>query len=656
MHYQNNSIKKKILFLFLLIINYSYAQEIEKDSIKTTNLKEVLVVSKNPISVKFSVTKVEKLDIYFNPVSNGDALKAITILPSSTNVDETANPTLRGGSADRTRVYINGSPVLNPVRNGQDNGLGNFSILNTEIIDKQYVYASNPPLTYGNSSAGLVEIETNKKLNLSNIQISSALSNIGFMINKNIGKKMFVQIYGNNQFSDLFIKLNKEDLPYLNDFNSQDIGLNCHINIGENLTFNTFSYFINEFYSGKNYYLNFLDNSEASQKRFFTINNLDYTKGKSKIRFSSLFDNSVKDYSYGIIDSKTISNNCFITLSHKYRFLNNLTLQYGFDNYNSKYNYNEIRPLYFFSLLNDAPKYYNKEIINFNYSEVFLYIDYKLNSDFGISTSFRKNIFNNNNLDNFLSYQASSFYNINDKNRLILSLGKYNSYSTPNYFYHNISLLSSNQIALDYYLEKKKYSFSSAIYFKKDYGDNNSNLLYRFSEIRNSGIEFTLNYNINKNFSFGISNTFLEQKGYINNTKYKTANNLKYFIKTQISYINPKLFTCSLSLNTRPGNNFTQVNNSLFNNDANDYEPFFEITNNSTFNNYFKIDFTINKVFNIKDNSLITFLSINNIFNNKNNSSIYYNNDYTVPTYTNYQQRIIYFGLQFRFNKMFNKK
>ena len=239
---------------------------------------------------------------------------------------------------------------------------------------------------------------------------------------------------------------------------------------------------------------------------------------------------------------------------------------------------------------------------------------------------------------------------------MILSLGKYNSYSTPNYFYHNISLLSSNQIALDYYLEKKKYSFSSAIYFKKDYGDNNSNLLYRFSEIRNSGIEFTLNYNINKNFSFGISNTFLEQKGYINNTKYKTANNLKYFIKTQISYINPKLFTCSLSLNTRPGNNFTQVNNSLFNNDANDYEPFFEITNNSTFNNYFKIDFTINKVFNIKDNSLITFLSINNIFNNKNNSSIYYNNDYTVPTYTNYQQRIIYFGLQFRFNKMFNKK
>ena len=73
---------------------------------------------------------------------------------------------MRGGSADRSRVFINGSPVLNPVRNGQDNGMGNFSILNTEIIDKQYVYASNPPLIYGNSSAGIVDIETNKNLQL----------------------------------------------------------------------------------------------------------------------------------------------------------------------------------------------------------------------------------------------------------------------------------------------------------------------------------------------------------------------------------------------------------------------------------------------------------------------------------------------------------
>ncbi|PTT75809.1 hypothetical protein DBR25_07470, partial [Chryseobacterium sp. HMWF001] len=132
--------KNKPLFLIpLCICSYTFSQK-KIDSSRSKKIEEVIVVGKNPISEKFSVVKIEKLDIYFNPMSNGDALKAITILPASTSVDESANPTLRGGSADRTRVFINGSPVLNPVRNSQTNGLGNFSLLNTEIIDKQYVY------------------------------------------------------------------------------------------------------------------------------------------------------------------------------------------------------------------------------------------------------------------------------------------------------------------------------------------------------------------------------------------------------------------------------------------------------------------------------------------------------------------------------------
>ena len=242
MRLQSKKLKYYAIIVMLFISQYIFAQNIVKDSIKTNILNEIILVAKNPISEKFSVTKVEKLDIYFNPVSNGDPLKAITILPSSTNIEETANPTLRGGSADRSRVYINGSPILNPVRNGQDNGLGNFSLLNTEIIDKQYVYASNPPLTYGNSSAGIVEIETNKNLKINNIQISTALSNIGFLVNKDLSKDVFFQLYANNQFSDAFIKLNKKGLPYLNKFESQDIGLNSRLNINKNLSFNTFNY------------------------------------------------------------------------------------------------------------------------------------------------------------------------------------------------------------------------------------------------------------------------------------------------------------------------------------------------------------------------------------------------------------------------------
>ncbi|CEN38647.1 conserved hypothetical protein [Capnocytophaga canimorsus] len=186
-------------------------------------------MKKDPISEKFAVKKLNSLDIYFNPAANADPLKAITTLPASTNTDESANPSLRGGSPDRSRVYLNGSPVLNPVRFSRNDGLGNFSLFNTELIDKQYVYSSNPPLNFGNSSAGLVEIETNTQKISEFTQVSLALSNIGLMRNQKLGKNNFTQIYANYQFSDAIIGLNRKSLDQLQHFSTFDLGANTHL-------------------------------------------------------------------------------------------------------------------------------------------------------------------------------------------------------------------------------------------------------------------------------------------------------------------------------------------------------------------------------------------------------------------------------------------
>lgn len=151
-------------------------------------LNTINIIAKDPISQKYSVVKMKKLDVYLSPVASGDPLKAITFLPSSTNTDEMANPAIRGSSSDKSRVILNGVPVLKPIRNSQINGMGNFSLFNTEIIHKQYVYASNPPLSYGNTSAGLVEIETVRKLDQNLSQISTSLASMGFFLSQKVKK------------------------------------------------------------------------------------------------------------------------------------------------------------------------------------------------------------------------------------------------------------------------------------------------------------------------------------------------------------------------------------------------------------------------------------------------------------------------------------
>ncbi|MEL7123108.1 MAG: carboxypeptidase-like regulatory domain-containing protein, partial [Bacteroidota bacterium] len=186
------------------------------------SLVEVIIKAKSPISEQFAVTKLDRLQIYTNPIAQGDPLKAITGLAASTNVDESANPALRGSSAGRSLVVFNKVPVRSPVRNSQINGLGFFSLFNPEIIKSQYVYASNPPLTYGNASAGLVEIQTQDELNTSNIQLAASLAGVGIFSSNIINEKSFVQAYGNIQFSKPFIELNRSNLPNLNAFSNKD--------------------------------------------------------------------------------------------------------------------------------------------------------------------------------------------------------------------------------------------------------------------------------------------------------------------------------------------------------------------------------------------------------------------------------------------------
>ncbi|RIY38122.1 hypothetical protein CKY20_00820 [Capnocytophaga canis] len=638
---------KTLLFIFNLLI-FSFVQA-QQDSLQINQLEEVIIVKKDPISEKFAVKKLNSLDIYFNPAANADPLKAITTLPASTNTDESANPSLRGGSPDRSRVYLNGSPVLNPVRFSRNDGLGNFSLFNTELIDKQYVYSSNPPLNFGNSSAGLVEIETKTQPISEFTQLSLALSNIGLMRNQKLGKNNFTQIYTNYQFSDAIIGLNRKSLDQLHHFSTFDLGANTHLKINKNLSFNTFNYFIDEKYSVLNRSLNFLGDVEAFKKRFFSVNNLDYFTQKTKIRWASMVDFSDSEFKFGNIDSKVKNIQIFNGLGFKTQFSRAFSMQYGVDASVFRYHYNEVLPQFYFSLKPENPTFTNQKTTDFFYVEPYVYANYSPNNQWNFSSALRKNIFLHKNTESFTSYQFSANYTPNNEHRLIFSAGKYHSYTTPNYIIRNFNTLSSHQIALDYSFENEKFNISTSVYFKADKGDIVTNHYEQFDKTQTFGSEASVDFKLNHQFSFSISNTFLNQKYAIGNQKYNTPLNLKYFIKSQLIYKNPKWFTASLVFATRPGNRFTPVQSAVFNPQANDFQPIFGDWYSAEMPHYKRLDFSANRLFFIGKTAVIGFVSVNNLLNFNNSASVYYNSNYTNLHYNHLQKRIFYFGTMVRF-------
>jgi hypothetical protein len=271
---------------------------------KTQSIEQVVVTANDPVSEQFSAVKLKQIEIYLNPVSQGDPLKAITVLPASTTVNETANPSLRGSAADRSRVVLNGVPVYNPVRANQLNNQGFFSLFNTNIIDKQYVYASNPPLTHGNTSAGLVEIQTLQQLERNQLSVSTSLASTGlFLSHKLKDDDDFIQIYGNYQFSDAFVAIQPDKLPTVKSFYTKDIGINLHSRTGKKTEINSYNYVIDEAFNGIYSIYNYSGSVNTDKRRLFSVNNFRYYTTKGVFSLNNGVNISDQTFGFGSINS-----------------------------------------------------------------------------------------------------------------------------------------------------------------------------------------------------------------------------------------------------------------------------------------------------------------------------------------------------------------
>ncbi|MDR3217598.1 MAG: TonB-dependent receptor plug domain-containing protein [Dysgonamonadaceae bacterium] len=614
---------------------------------KLNLLPEIAVYSKKSLAEEFSVQRLEKLDIYLSPISSGDPLRAIAILPASTNVSETANIELRGSSGDKSCVLLNGVPINNPVRNSQINGMGNFSLFNPEMIKTQTVYSGNPPLIYGNTIAGLVEIETNNKLESENVSFSTSLANIGVFADRKLSNKSFLQLYGNYQFSQPYLYINGRNFDYLNKFSTKDIGGNLNIRFTDRLSLNTYNYFISENYNADGYMYNQQGKHEAQKQRWFQVLNLEYKiPGVGFIRFDNGIDVAKTDYKFSIIENHQNDFYLYNSLNTKY-FYRNFSLHAGISFGISTVKANSVFPEYYFAIGSDFPSYEKNTDLNNKNLESFLYLKYSLNNKLITSLGFRKNLTIDNQKD-YCSYQISTKFNISDQQAVMFAGGNYNKYHLPSYNLTDFHLQNAKQLSFEYNLDINSFQIKPAVYYKKE---KTFDWLSESDEInalkRNIwGIELFLGKSFN---SFLVSGAYTHLNSHVSigNLKYKSKNDMNYIIKFSAKYLNKNLWSINLNYLTRPGLHYTPVESSLYLDYFDRHRPIYGTVNDAKNGNYNSIDISVNKVFYIRNERLTVFVTMSNIYNNKNQDFPIYSEDYsTISDYWYYQKRQLYFGMQ----------
>ncbi|MEM8929384.1 MAG: TonB-dependent receptor [Bacteroidota bacterium] len=615
-------------------------------------LDEVILFGPDPISNKFSVQKLEKLDIYMSPIAQGDPLKAITILPASTIDDETVNPSLRGSNPDRSRVIFNNVPIYNPVRASRLNNQGFFSLFNTELIDKQYVYASNPPLVYGNTSAGLVEIQTIKVLKNDQLKLSSSLASTGFFASKRLKKEgSFLQLYSNYQFSEAFLGIQEGKLPDLNNFNTFDIGLNTRFELNKKLSLNSFSYFIDEDFSGFRQQFTYQGDFNSTKTRGFTINNLNFA---SEIGFFNLnfgFNSESQDFLFGNTNSIQNTNQLFASINHKVKLGSSISHQttLSWDQFSTDFD-NEV-PEFFYAQSPESPS------VNSNFDdtntllEIGSYTSWDAMDDLLVSAGWRTNISNNGQV-NYWSYQLGFRYNINGENSLLLSGGKYHNYTTPSFFIQQYRLLNSQQVALDYTYTSERTSLTAAFYYKEEKGLQTANQFLFSDNLSTIGAEFFFQRQFTDRLQFSVAYSFINQTTSFGDATFPGLRDYDYFIKSSLTYTPKNWPSFSLNWLARPGQRYTPIIDSTLDANTGFYEPIFSTDFlNTRYGNYTRLDLSLNKYFSWNKRELVLFASINNILNRANQREDIYNTDYSQRSFVPYQLRLLYFGLVYTLNR-----
>lgn len=596
---------------------------------------ELVVVTAKPlIAEEFKYLKLNKLDIYTNPAAKADPILAVNALPASTTTDESANISLRGSSPIETSIFLNNVPVYDAVRFSQLNGIGTFSIFNTSIIKNLVVFPGNPPLEFGNTSAGIISLTTDDDViddNANSAVIS--LASIGVMREQKLNKNQSLKVFSNWQPSAAIKAVNETSLRDIKSFRSGDLGVYWY-GSKEKLSWKVLNYSLVEGYLFNFIHPSFSGNFDQKKKRNFTVSTVELPIAKGILSFNNGMSFSSGNYQYSSAVFSSKQRDFFSGLNYlisNEAFSLKTGLSYDLRNSQVDGNFHEFS----FALAENHPtmtfdgEAYSKTL------ESYAYFKYYLSNQLVIGSGLRKNV-PIDDQKSYLSRQLNAAYT-NFPWSMTIGAGKYHK----NGLLENTGeafISESNQLSLDLKYEKPGFQVAFSLFDKQN--------LINESEYDARGVELLVDYTFSSKLRSSTSITLLDASSTGEGTY---QYDLKYFIRGNLAYSPGKFWTIESTLLTREGTPYTPIADATYNNSLQVYEPF-SASVDSRLPAYLNLSISVSKMLPISEKmNVIVFTSLTNILDSKNIRSYVYNSDYTESSASYYSRRTGYFGAMISF-------
>lgn len=604
------------------------------------SMQEVTVVADKLISDEYSVREINRMEVYRNPGAKGDALLAVNALPSSTTLDESANVSFRGAGPNQTGIFFNGVPIYNAVRFSQLNGIGTFSLFNTEILAGIDVFAGNPPLEFGNVSGGLIAIESRDRIpKASSSSLLLSMASIGVNHTTPMGEQSSLTVYSNYQLSALLKHINREALSDINEFGSIDAGLHFVRKTDNGSQLKFFNYTLREGYDVGFRSPTYSGSYKQTRFRNFSVANAVFPVSEDAvIAVNSGYSYSDFDLAFSRSAYKVITNNLYTSLNyHKEKKRSSFKFGVSYDGEYQRFD--GIVPQFEYAIRPDDPHLDLSEAGGRSLLEPYAYYKYAPSRIISFAYSLRSNI-PVGGLDSYLSYQSNIKYDPKNPHLFRLSRGKMHQYLAE-FGGNEYELISSRQLSLDHEYEKGKWLGTHSFFFNRnEKGEINSRVL---------GFETSWRYRFASQSFIELAYTGLDVRETQDESSNPGPYDIDYFIRLAGQYEFGRNWSVGMRGLFRQGQRYQAIESASFDSRLGAFRP----QRSNEFQRlppYNILDINLSKLVPVNENMVFVFFaSASNAFNFENIRGYTYNFDYTNRQGQLFSRRTYYFGFYINF-------